>query len=163
MMIILICNNINNTFSLHQGGVVISSQITHVQLSDIYLLSLIQGTCILMSVIALFLQFTTASCIGIPSSPGVKLPETGECWPELHRNQAIMAAWHSIIYLCTKARCSFLSFYHCLAAPTVIPLLPMATFTTSIDPSKPLSIPYPLSTYICHQHSSSFIHSLHML
>ena len=38
----------------------------------------------------------------------------------------------SIIYVCTKALHSFLSFAHCRAASTVIPLPPVATFTPSV-------------------------------
>ena len=46
-----------------------------------------------------------------------------------------MAAWNSIIYIRTSALHSFLSFEKCRAASTVIPLLPKATFTPSIQPN----------------------------
>ena len=46
-----------------------------------------------------------------------------------------MATWISIIYMCTKTLHSFLSFAHYRAASTVIPLLPKATFTPSIQPN----------------------------
>ena len=38
-----------------------------------------------------------------------------------------MSMWNSISYLFTRALHSFLSFMHCRAASTVIPLLPKAT------------------------------------
>ena len=48
--------------------------------------------------------------------------------------QAKMAAWNSFSYICTSALHSFRSFANCRAASTVIPLLPKATFTPSIQP-----------------------------
>ena len=45
-----------------------------------------------------------------------------------------MAAWNSFSYVCTRALHSFLSFAHCRAASAVIPLLPKATFTPTIQP-----------------------------
>ena len=38
-------------------------------------------------------------------------------------------------YVCTRALHSFLSFAHCRAASTIIPLLPKPTFTPSIQPN----------------------------
>ena len=46
-----------------------------------------------------------------------------------------MAAWNSFSYICTRALHSFRSFAHWCAASTVIPLLPKATFTPSIQPN----------------------------
>ena len=46
-----------------------------------------------------------------------------------------MAAWNSFCYVCTRALHSCWSFAHCRAASTVIPLLPKATFTPSIQPN----------------------------
>ena len=61
------------TFSLHQGGVVMSSQIMHTQLFNIYPLAHILGTSALISVVSPFPQFTpTASGNGIPPSAGDK-------------------------------------------------------------------------------------------
>ena len=50
-----------------------------------------------------------------------------------------MFAWKSFIYTCTRALHSFRSFAHWRAASTVIPLLPKATFTPSIQPNLCLS------------------------
>ena len=46
-----------------------------------------------------------------------------------------MAELNSIIYMCARALNYFLSFVHCLAASTVIPLSIKATFTSSIQPN----------------------------
>ena len=47
-----------------------------------------------------------------------------------------MAVWNSIIsFICTRALHSFISFAHCSASSTVIPLLPKDTFTPSIQPN----------------------------
>ena len=53
--------------------------------------------------------------------------------------QAKMAACNSFNYICTRALRSLRSFEHCRAASTVIPQLPKATFTPSIQPN--LGIP----------------------
>ena len=55
------------TFSLHQGGVVMSSQITRTHIIKIHLLSHILDHELRFSVVAPFLQFITiASCNGTP-------------------------------------------------------------------------------------------------
>ena len=46
-----------------------------------------------------------------------------------------MATWNSFSYLCTMALHSFRSIVHWQAASTVIPLLPEATFSPSIQPN----------------------------
>ena len=46
-----------------------------------------------------------------------------------------MAAWNSFTYKCIRALHSLRSFAHCRAAYTVIPLLPTAAFTPSIQPT----------------------------
>ena len=46
-----------------------------------------------------------------------------------------MAAWNSFSHICTMDLHSFLCFTHCRAASTVIPLLPKATYTPSIQPN----------------------------
>ena len=46
-----------------------------------------------------------------------------------------MAAGNSLSYICTRALHSFRSFAHWRAASAVIPLLPKATFTPSIQPN----------------------------
>ena len=55
------------------------------------------------------------------------------------QGQAKMATWNSFSYICTRALHSFRSFVHCPSACTIIPQLPMATFTPSIQPN--LSLP----------------------
>ena len=57
----------------------------------------------------------------------------GRC--ERTQGHSKMAALNSIIYMCTRALHSFLTFAHCLAVSTVIPLLPQTTFTPSIQPN----------------------------
>ena len=54
---------------------------------------------------------------------------------EITQCQAKMAALDSFSYICTRALHAFQSFAHCRAASTVIPLLPNATFTPSIQPN----------------------------
>ena len=44
------------TFSLDEGGIIMSSQIMHAQLSNIHPLAHILGTCVLISVVAPFLH-----------------------------------------------------------------------------------------------------------
>ena len=46
-----------------------------------------------------------------------------------------ISAWNSFSSICTRALHSFRSFAHCLAASTVIPMLPKATITLSIQPN----------------------------
>ena len=66
------------TFSLHQGGVVMLSQIAHAQSSDIHPLARRLGICSLISIIVLFLQFTpSASCNGIAALFNDKPPQLG--------------------------------------------------------------------------------------
>ena len=53
--------------SLHRGGVVMLSQITHSELSNVHPLVHLLGTCAVISVVVPFLQFIpTASCDVIP-------------------------------------------------------------------------------------------------
>ena len=49
---------------------------------------------------------------------------------ETTQGQAKMASWNSFNYICTRA---LHPFAHCRAASTVIPLLPKATFTPTIQ------------------------------
>ena len=49
--------------------------------------------------------------------------------------QTKMTAWNSCSYVCTRALHSFRSFAYCRADFTVIPLLPKATFTPTIQPN----------------------------
>ena len=54
---------------------------------------------------------------------------------ERTQGQAVMVAWNSFNYICTRALHSFRSFAHCHSASTVISLLPKATNTPSIQPN----------------------------
>ena len=54
---------------------------------------------------------------------------------ERTQGQAKMEEWNSFSYICTRALHSIRSFAHWYAASTVIPLLPKATFTPSIQPN----------------------------
>ena len=121
------------TFSLHQGGVVMSSQITHTQSSTytpkpIYLIS---GSW--FSVVGPFYNLSQPHHVTASyPSPGANHQSTGGL-SEITQCQAKMAAWNSFSYICTRALHSFRSFAHWRAAFTVIPLLPKATFTPSIQ------------------------------
>ena len=67
-------------------------------------------------------------------SPGDNHQSTGG-QSERMQGQAKMAVRNSFSYMCTEALHSFRSFSHWRAASTVIPLLPKATFTPSIQPN----------------------------
>ena len=136
------------TFSLQQGRVVISSQITHTQSSNIHPLAYILDTAPWFSVIAPFyslsqLHHVTASY----PSPGDN--NQGMEGP-LERTlvQAKIATFNSINYICTRALYSFPSFVHSHAASTVIRMLPKATFTPSIQPTLGLPHTRPLTSAI---------------
>ena len=62
---------------------------------------------------------------------------------ERTQGQAKMAALNSFSYICTRALHAFRSLAHCRAASTVIPLLPKATFTPSIQPNPRLPLTRP--------------------
>ena len=66
-------------------------------------------------------------------SPGDNHRSTGMP-SERTQGQAKIAAWNSFSYICTMALHSFRSFAHWRAA-SIIPLLPKATFTPSIQPN----------------------------
>ena len=77
-----------------------------------------------------------------------------------------MAAWNSFSYICTRALHSFRSFAHWRAASTVIPLLPKATFTPSIQPTSVSLVPvlhwlrpstpfWPYSTHLFFPHAQT--------
>ena len=97
-------------------------------------LAQILGTCALISVAALFLQFAAAaSCNGIHPSPGDKPPERGRAVRNNAGTKLKMTASHSIICICTRCVYCFISLIaRCM---TVIALLRKATFTSSNQPS----------------------------
>ena len=119
------------TFSLHQGGVVTSSQITHTQSSKIHLLGLahILATCALVSRSCTFFTIYPTPLQVITT----RAREGGPNEQRAKKNDRV-----KLIY--TRAPHS--SFAHCSAASTVIPLLPKATFTPSIVPLKMLNGTY---------------------
>ena len=121
-----------NIFSLRQGGVVMSSQITHTQSYNKHRLAHILGTFALTSAVAPFLQITpTASCNGNHPSPGDKQTKRGR---EVRNYSGTKQNWPRETQSPTHApglsTPSYLSA-NCRAASSVIHLLPKATFTSS--------------------------------
>ena len=124
------------TFSLHQGGVVMSSQITHTHnhqdtpLSPYTWLLILDFQYLRPFYSLSQLHHLTASlpspCANHQSTEGRS--ERTQC-------QAKISAWNSFSYICTRALHSFRSFAHCRAASTVFSLLPKVTFTPSIQPN----------------------------
>ena len=122
------------TFSLHQGGVVMSSQIKHTHSHQDTPLSPYTWHLSLD-----FLQLRPFYSLSQPHHVTASLPSPCDSHQsmgersERTQGQAKMAAWNSFRYICTRTLHSFRSFAHCRAAATVIPLLPKATFTPSIQ------------------------------
>ena len=80
---------------------------------------------------------------------------------ERTQGQPKMAAWNSFSYICTRALHAFRYLGHCRAASTVIPLLPTATFTRSIQPNLCLprtrpSLTSAINTFLAIRYSSTF-------
>ena len=128
------------TFSLHQGGVVMSSQITHTHTHT----HNHQGTPLSPYTWLLSLDFQELGpfySLSQPHHVTASLPSPCDNYQstggrsERTQCQAKISAWNSFSYICTRALHSFRSFAHCRAASTVIPLLPKATFTPSIQPN----------------------------
>ena len=123
-------------FSLHQRGVVMSSQITRTHRHQDTPLS--QYTWQLSLDFQYLRPFYSLSqshhvTASLPSPCDNHQRMGGRS--ERKQGQAKMTAWNSFNYICTRALHSFRSFAHHRAASTVIPLLPKATFTTSIQPN----------------------------
>ena len=117
------------TFSLHQGWVVISSQITHTQSSNVHPLAHIVDTCnLIFSSCALFTVYHNLIIKWHPTPLQVITTRAREGGPKEHRE---MQKWpretHSVT--CTRALHSFIFFVHWRVVSSVIPLLPKATFT----------------------------------
>ena len=121
------------TFSIHQGGEVLSCQITHAQSSNIHTLVHVVGTCDLISV--LFTVYANRIMERHPTPLQVIRYQAREGSPKEYGNKAKTAAAPSIIYICTKALHSFLSLAYCHATCSVIHLLPEVTFTLCIQPN----------------------------
>ena len=110
------------TFSLHKGMVVMSSQTTHTVI-NIHPLAHIFDICVLIF----------SSCASHHSLRDKHQSTRG--WFERTQGQAKMSAWNSFSYICTRALHSSRYFAHWRADTAVIPLLPKATFTPSIQPN----------------------------
>ena len=81
-------------------------------------------------------------------SPGDNHQSTGGR-SDRTQGQAKMAEWNSFGCICTRALHSVRSFAHWRAASSVIPLLPKATFTPSIQPNLGLPRTRPPFTFAC--------------
>ena len=106
------------TFTLHQGGLVMSSQITRTQWSNIYLLAHILDTCpLIFSSCTLFSLFLPHHVMASHHSPGDHHQSMGGR-SERTPGQTKMAAWNSFSYICTRAlhsaifRALLLSLHH---------------------------------------------------
>ena len=115
------------TFSLHQGGIVMSSQITHTQLSNIHSLAHILDICSLMFnscvLFSLFQRHHVTASHPCPS-------DHHQRWEGSPKDHSSKQKWAS-----TRTLHSLQFFTHCYAASTIIPLLPKAIFTPSIQPN----------------------------
>ena len=129
------------TFSLHQGGVVMSSQIKHtLSHQDTPLSPYTWQLSLDFQWLPPFYSLSQPYHImaSIPSPCDNHQSMGGQS--ERTQGQAKMAVWNSFSYICTRALYAFLTVVHCCAASTVIPMLPKATFTPSIQPN--LGLPH---------------------
>ena len=119
----------------------IINQITHTQPSKIHPLANILDTCsLIISSCAIFAVYLNRIMYRHPTPLQVITARVQEGGPKEYRaKQKWPRKTHLVTYICTKALHSFLSFVHCHAITTVIPPLPRATFTPSIEPN--LSLP----------------------
>ena len=124
------------SFSLHQGWVVMPSQITHIHT----IIKIHPLAHLLDSWASIFSSLPFFYILSQPHHVTTSLPSPGDNHQitggrsERTRCQAKMATWNSFSYICTRALHSFRSLAHCRAA-SVISLLPKATFTPSIQPN----------------------------
>ena len=136
------------TFSLHQGRVVMSSQITHTQSPNIHPLAHIHDTQALI-----FSSCTPFYSLSLPHhitaslpSPDINHQSTGG---RSERTQC-QAKWpreiHSVTYAPGLSIFFLMFLVQCCAASTVIPLLSKATFTPSIQPNLGLPCTHPSLT-----------------
>ena len=132
------------TFSLHQGGVVMSIQIKHTHShQDTPLSPYTWHLSLDFRLLRPFYSLSQSHHV-TPSlpSPCENHQSTGGRF-ERTQCQAKMAGWNSFSYICTSALYSFRSFSHWRASSAVIPLLPQATFTPSIQPTLGLPRTHP--------------------
>ena len=118
-------------FSLHQRGVVMSSQITQT-IINIYPLAHVLDICALIFSSCAFLSLSQQHHVTASHpSPGDNHRSTGAVWKNTgpSKNGSVKL----IQYICTRALHSFRSFAHWRAASTTIPLLSKATFTKYIQ------------------------------
>ena len=122
------------TFTLHGGGVyiVMPRPITHTIIKHTPFSPYIPAHW--FSVVAFHSLSQPHNVTATHPSPGDKHQNTGER-SERTQGQAKLVSWNSFSYLCTRALYSYRSFAHWCAASTVIPLLPKATLTPSIQPN----------------------------
>ena len=113
-----------------------SNIITLTQSSNIHFLTHILGTCAwIFSSCARFTVNTNRVMKLHPTPLQVIIHQSVRGRSESTQYHAKIAAINWIIYICTTSLHSFLSFGHCCAASTDIPLLPKATFRRSIQPN----------------------------
>ena len=137
------------TFSLHHGGVVMSSQIKHTHShQDTPLSPYTWQHSLDFQLLRPFHSVSQPHHVtaSLPSPCNNHQSMGGRS--ERTQGQAKMAAWNSFNYIGTRALHSFRAFAHCRAASTVIPQLPKATFTPSIQPNLCLPLSSAINTLL---------------
>ena len=130
------------TFSLHQLGVVMSSQITHTIINTHPLAHILDICSLIFSSCAIISLSQPHHVTASHPSPGDNQQGTGGR-SERTQGPTKMASWNSFSYICTRALHSFRYLAHWRAASTVIPLLPKETLTPSIQPNLALPLTRP--------------------
>ena len=123
------------TFSLHQGGVVMSSQIKHTHSQDAPLSEYIWHLSLDFQYLRPFCSLSQPHHVMASLSSPCDNHQSMGGRSERTQGQANMAAWNSFSYICTKSLHAFRSLAHCRSASSVISLLPRATFTQSTLPN----------------------------
>ena len=124
------------SFSLHQGEVIMSSQIMHARSYNIHPLVHILGTCPLISVVTpFFTVYPNRIMERHPTPLQVISHESTQGRTKRQDTSKNIVARKTIIYICTRVLHFFLSFAYYRAAFTVISQLPKASFTISIQPN----------------------------
>ena len=141
------------TISLHQGGLVMSSQITHTESKNLYSLALILDPCALIfSSCALFTVYPNRIIKLDPISLLVITTSAWEgCSKELRANQKWPHESHSVTYAPGRYTLSYLLR---IAEQHPSSFLCCPRHLHIIHPAKPRSISYGTSTYFRHQLSS---------
>ena len=132
------------SFSLHQGGVVMSSQVKHTHSHQDTPLSPYTWQLTLdVQYLRPFYSLSQPHHVTAPLPSPCDNHQSMGGRSERTQCPAKMAALNSFSDICTRALHAVRSFAHCRAASTVIPLLPNATFTPSIQPNLGLPRPVP--------------------